>query len=216
MSRWRSWKLWAPAGVIGAALLMAAVWWTQSRATRVRSTPHLTRITYDEGFTTDPAVSPDGKFLAYASDRGGEVLDIWIQPISGGEPTRLTNHPADDREPAFSPDGSTIAFRSEREGRRHLRDFDPRRAGTAPRGKRTAAALLSGWQMAGLLGWFQHGRPHVSRVKQDFHRAIGRRHARGSWSRISSRLCTRCGRPMENECSSWEPTAPPIRGPPEH
>ena len=90
VSRWRSRKLWAPAGVIGAALLMAAVWWTQSRATRVRGTPHLTRITYDDGFTTDPAVSPDGKFLAYASDRGGEVLDIWIQPISGGEPTRLT------------------------------------------------------------------------------------------------------------------------------
>jgi serine/threonine protein kinase len=115
-SRWRSWRIWAPAGVIGAALLTTAVWWTQNRTASVKSAPHLTRITYDDGLTTDPAVSPDGKFLAYASDRGSDALDIWIKPVSGGEPTRLTNHPADDREPTFSPDGSTIAFRSEREG----------------------------------------------------------------------------------------------------
>jgi len=81
--------------------------------------PH--RITWDTGLTTDPALSPDGKFLAYASDRSGEGnLDIWLQQLAGGEPRgepiRLTSNPTDDSEPTFSPDGSQVAFRSARDG----------------------------------------------------------------------------------------------------
>jgi serine/threonine protein kinase/Tol biopolymer transport system component len=77
----------------------------------------LKRVTSDSGFTTEPAVSPDGKLLAYASDRSGEGgLDIWVQQVDGGQPLRITKHPADDYEPSFSPDSSKIVFRSERDG----------------------------------------------------------------------------------------------------
>ena len=64
-----------------------------------------------------PDLSPDGKLLAYASDRAGEGnLDIWVQQVSGGQALQLTRDPADESEPVFSPDGGKIAFRSERDG----------------------------------------------------------------------------------------------------
>lgn len=77
----------------------------------------LTRLTTDSGLTTDPVLSPDGRFIAFASDRAGSGnLDIWIRQVAGGDPVRLTTDPADDIEPSFSPDGSRIAFRSDRDG----------------------------------------------------------------------------------------------------
>ena len=77
----------------------------------------LTRLTSDSGLTTDPALSADGKLLAYASDRAGNGdLDIWVQQMNDGQTIRLTQHEADEREPTFSSDGKMIAFRSERDG----------------------------------------------------------------------------------------------------
>jgi serine/threonine protein kinase/Tol biopolymer transport system component len=76
----------------------------------------LTRVTSDPGLTAYPALSRDGKLLAYASDRAGGIMNIWVQQVTGGQPVRVTNGPADDTEPTFSPDGTMIAFRSERDG----------------------------------------------------------------------------------------------------
>src|SRR5207302_4367447 len=62
-------------------------------------------------------ISPDGHWLAFASDRGGNSnLDVWLQPLTGGTAVKLTNHPADDHEPSISPNGATVVFRSERDG----------------------------------------------------------------------------------------------------
>ena len=96
---------------------VAAVTWWELAARHAAPRFTLSRLTSDSGLTTDPALSPDGTLVAYASDRAGEHnLDIWVQQTAGGEAVRLTRDAADERQPAFSADGSLIAFRSEREG----------------------------------------------------------------------------------------------------
>ena len=77
----------------------------------------LTQLTYDSGSTKEPAISPDGKLVAYTSDRNGEGnLDIWVQNIATGDRARLAVDPSDDNEPSFSPDGSKVVFHSDRDG----------------------------------------------------------------------------------------------------
>lgn len=73
------------------------------------------RLTFESGFVGAPAISPDGKWLVYASDREGPV-NLYLQQLRGGKSIRLTNHEAWDWFPDFSPDGSKIVFRSNRDG----------------------------------------------------------------------------------------------------
>lgn len=56
----------------------------------------------------DPAFSPDGRWLAFAS-RDGDRTDIFAVPAAGGAVARLTSI-GTARAPAFSPDGRMIAF----------------------------------------------------------------------------------------------------------
>jgi Tol biopolymer transport system component len=101
---------WGTAAVVLAICTLGALFYF-TRSPKAPITPNLTRLTWDSGLTTDPALSPDGNLLAYASDRGGEGhLDIYVQQVGGGEPLRLTRGPGDKRDPSFSPDGTTVAF----------------------------------------------------------------------------------------------------------
>ena len=98
------------------AVVLAISLWIKSTP-KVPGRVILSRLTSDSGLTTDPAISPDGKLLAYASDGGGDgSLDIWVRQMAGGQPLRLTSNSADNMEPTFSPDGARIAFYSQREG----------------------------------------------------------------------------------------------------
>ncbi len=58
-----------------------------------------------------PAWSPDGREIAFQSDRSG-TWDIWKVPARGGEPTVLFADEQIDYQPAWSPDGAWIAFAS--------------------------------------------------------------------------------------------------------
>jgi serine/threonine protein kinase/Tol biopolymer transport system component len=116
----RRWMSGVVAGLALAAIgaVITGMWWQTTRTPpAARPQPFLTRLTSDVGWTDYPAISLDGKFLAYASDRSREGnLDIWVQQLPDGAPVRVTHHPADDRDPSFSADGSRIAFQSSRLG----------------------------------------------------------------------------------------------------
>ena len=104
------------AGALAGMSGLAVYLWQRSPASVPGAEPVLTMLTTDQGLTAYPAISQDGRLVAYASDRSGEGnLDIWVQQIGGGEALRLTRDPADESDPDFSPDGTRIAFRSERE-----------------------------------------------------------------------------------------------------
>lgn len=99
--------------IVASTVLFRFFVWNPKSADEFETIP----LTFDSGLTFTPTVSSDGNLMAYTSDReGSRTLDIWIQQVSGGEPLRRTDHPADDWSPSFSPDGSKIVFRSERDG----------------------------------------------------------------------------------------------------
>ena len=106
------------AGVAVLAVALAATWWLIRAPAGEPASPYkLTPLTFDSGLSYQPSISPDGRFVVFASDRADQGnLDLWTLQIGGGEPVQLTSDPADEYEPSFSPDGTRIAFRSDRNG----------------------------------------------------------------------------------------------------
>ncbi len=72
------------------------------------------RLTSAEGAETDPAFSPDGRWIAFTGQYGGDT-DVYVVPAEGGQPTRLTWHPSADVVQGWTPDGQVV-FQSSRMG----------------------------------------------------------------------------------------------------
>jgi len=71
------------------------------------------RLTSDVGEKSNPHFSPDGKAIAYSANIDGNT-DVFIVPIAGGIPRRLTWHPGQDLVQGFTPDGTQVLFTSPR------------------------------------------------------------------------------------------------------
>ncbi|WP_460894119.1 S41 family peptidase [Rufibacter soli] len=72
-----------------------------------------TPLTMHEGYEYMPVWSPDGKQLAYASDRHGN-FDVFVMPAQGGESKRLTFNSSGDLPSDFSADGKNVLFTAAR------------------------------------------------------------------------------------------------------
>ena len=73
----------------------------------------IVRLTANKARDVFPRFSPDGKWVAFSSDREGN-LDVFLIPAAGGEVKRLTTHSADDVVLNWTPDGKAILFASQR------------------------------------------------------------------------------------------------------
>ena len=76
---------------------------------------HAKQLTFNTVTDEYPAYSPDGKYLAFSTDRDGEY-EVYEMKANGSNPINLTNNPASDREPAYSPNGRRLAFSTNRDG----------------------------------------------------------------------------------------------------
>ncbi|MCI0689868.1 MAG: serine/threonine-protein kinase, partial [Sporichthyaceae bacterium] len=100
------------AGVIGAALALGAVALLALRMSEPRRIElgRATQVTFDPGLEVDPALSPDGKFVAYA--KGPPVrMRLFVRQVSGGQPVAVTpdSGPA-QRQPQWAADGSRLLY----------------------------------------------------------------------------------------------------------
>ena len=76
---------------------------------------NLINLTNHPARDSSPAWSPDGRQIAFSSDRDGNK-EVYVMNADGTNPINLTNHPARDSSPAWSPDGLRIAFSTNRDG----------------------------------------------------------------------------------------------------
>lgn len=119
-------------------------------------------LTNDKFIEIDPVWSPDGKKVAYTSDKLGN-MDLWVKDLETGEETCLINEEDHVKFPSWSPDGTRIAFyqadpSAYRRSLLSIADlksgtkvavigglFDPGRATWSPDGKKIAYSSLKAY-----------------------------------------------------------------------
>ena len=70
-----------------------------------------TRLTDSDGWNGSPSWSPDGRRLAFVSDREGNS-GIYVMDVDGQNQTRLTDSDGWIRSLSWSPDGRRLVFES--------------------------------------------------------------------------------------------------------
>lgn len=128
------------------------------------------RLMSDPALDTEPVWSPDGRSLAYSSDRGGS-MNIWIRDLQSGTDRQLTRLTSAAMHPSWSPRGDQVAF-SDSDGQLHVVDVksgvvrkvhehlnDPGRASWSPDGSAIVVSALKVYSTR-----FREGTNQVLRV----------------------------------------------------
>lgn len=99
-------SLYVAIGVLIIAIAAVFIWNMGEHSPGLQHVP----LTTFKGAEVSPALSPDGKQVAFVWNDGTENLDLYVKQVGTENPARLTDHPGLDASPAWSPDGRQLAF----------------------------------------------------------------------------------------------------------
>lgn len=109
----RQWWRLALAALSLVAAVLVVLWVARERSGRpTASSPpdtRVTRLTDLPGLEESPAISPDGRSVAFTAGVGGK-RQIFVRLIAGGAPLRITSDAVDHECPRWSPDSSSILY----------------------------------------------------------------------------------------------------------
>jgi eukaryotic-like serine/threonine-protein kinase len=99
---------WAVGFIVGALIAGVAVW-KLAAPSAPRAAMHFSAVTNFAGVQAQPALSPDGRSVAFVSNRDGHY-NIYVSLISGGNLLQITNSLNVKGSPHWSPDGTKLAY----------------------------------------------------------------------------------------------------------
>ena len=121
--------------------------------------PTPANLTNSPADDSSPSWSPDGRHIAFVSDRDGN-REIYVVNADGSSLTRLTDSQGSDGSPSWSPDGRRIAFVSDRDGNRGIYVVN------ADGSSLTRLTDSQGWEDS--LSWSPNGQ-HIAFVSGSYH-----------------------------------------------
>jgi len=104
---WRRVLLWALAGLVAGAVISGLVVWKFAAPTP--RSMHFSAVTNFAGVQAQPAISPDGRSVAFVSNRDGH-FNVYVGLVHGGNLIQITNDANLESSPTWSPDGTTLAY----------------------------------------------------------------------------------------------------------
>ncbi len=100
---------WALTAIFAAVALVAIVFLWKSAVPAPQFPMHFSAITNFAGVQAEPAISPDGRSVAFVSNRDGHY-NIYVTLVHGGSLVQITHDPNEESFPSWSPDGTTLAY----------------------------------------------------------------------------------------------------------
>jgi Tol biopolymer transport system component len=107
--RRRLWP-WVAAALLALGIGAAVTRWLSiRRAVPAQTNVQLQRITDSVGMEEQPAVSPDGKTVAYIA-LANRRRQVWVRLLAGGAPLQLTRDDTDHEHPRWAPDSNSLIY----------------------------------------------------------------------------------------------------------
>jgi eukaryotic-like serine/threonine-protein kinase len=100
---------WGIGGFLAGVVLASAVAWWAERSGSARAAMHFSPVTSFAGVQAQPTLSPDGRSVAFISNRDGSY-NVYVGLVRGGELVQVTHGASLKSRPSWSPDGSTLAY----------------------------------------------------------------------------------------------------------